>query len=87
MQRNVVMEVSVMEALILSQLYKATGFMGVRHQACMKITLDTYLHVSILKNRLWDVPPVVCKQTSDKVKCESSKYYNYISLVLIVCSC
>lgn len=51
-QRNVVVEVSVMEALILSQLYKVTGFMGVRHKACMKITLDTYLHISIFKNRL-----------------------------------
>lgn len=30
-QRNIDVEMSVMEALILSQLYKVTGFMGVGH--------------------------------------------------------
>lgn len=52
MQRSVVVEMSVMEALILSQFYKVTGFMGVGHQVNVKITLDTYLHISIAANRL-----------------------------------
>lgn len=52
MQRSVVVEMSVMEALILSQFYKANGFMGVGHQVNVKITLDTYLHISIAANRL-----------------------------------
>lgn len=31
MRRNIDVETSVMEALILSQIYKVPGFMGVRH--------------------------------------------------------
>lgn len=61
---------SVMEPLILSQLYKVTGFMGVGHWVRMKITLDTHLHISMLKIMFWDVPSVICKQTSDKMKWE-----------------
>lgn len=70
----------VMEALILSQLYKVISFMGVGHWVCLKIILDTYLHISRLK-MFWDMPSVICKQRNDKMKCENRKYYNYNSLI------
>lgn len=81
MQRNIDVETFVMAALILSQLYKVTGFMGIRYWVCMKITLDTYLCISMLKNMFWDVPSVIFKQVSDKMEHESHKYYNYNSPV------
>lgn len=61
MQRNIDVEKSVTEALILSQIYKVPGFMEVRHWVYMKITLDIYLRISTLKNVFWDVTSVICK--------------------------